>query len=206
MIVRLVKAILFLKGLLWGIINPVRTYLNKYFDYVYLISKGVETELGYVELKGLPIIHKHKDARIIIGKGTTLISKSKYNSAGINHPVILASLREGAILKIDGSFGASGSAIVAMDRIEIEEGAGLGANANVYDTDFHPVNWAKNTTTSVLPVKICKNAWVAANCLILKGVTIGENSVIAAGSVVTKSVEANSLYGGVPAKKIKDLH
>jgi acetyltransferase-like isoleucine patch superfamily enzyme len=48
------------------------------------------------------------------------------------------------------------------------------------------------------------DCWVGANSIILPGVTIGQGSIIAAGSVVTKDVEAFSIVGGVPAKKIKD--
>lgn len=55
------------------------------------------------------------------------------------------------------------------------------------------------------PVHIQKNAWIGAGAIILPGVTIGENAVIAAGAVVNKNVPANTIYGGVPAKWIKDI-
>lgn len=55
------------------------------------------------------------------------------------------------------------------------------------------------------PVQIGKGAWIGANCTILPGVVIGENSVIAAGSVVTKSIPSYSLYAGVPAKLVRKL-
>ena len=54
-----------------------------------------------------------------------------------------------------------------------------------------------------LPVKIMNDVWIGANCIITPGVTINEGAVIAAGSVVTKDVVANSIVGGVPAKIIK---
>lgn len=57
----------------------------------------------------------------------------------------------------------------------------------------------------IAPVTIKKGAWIAAGCIILPGVTIGSNSIVASGSVVIKDVEKESLYAGVPAKKIKDL-
>lgn len=47
--------------------------------------------------------------------------------------------------------------------------------------------------------------WIGANCTILPGVTIGEGCIIAAGSVVNKNCEPNGLFGGVPARRIKDL-
>jgi len=52
-------------------------------------------------------------------------------------------------------------------------------------------------------VKICDNVWIGMNAVILKGVTIGENSVVAAGSVVTKSVEPNTIVAGNPAQVVK---
>jgi len=55
----------------------------------------------------------------------------------------------------------------------------------------------------IAPVVIKRGAWVAVNCVVLPGVTIGENSIIAAGSVVTKDISPYSIAGGVPAKVIK---
>ena len=52
-------------------------------------------------------------------------------------------------------------------------------------------------------ILIKKGAWLAAQSSILAGVTVGSGAVVAAGSVVTKDIESNSIYGGIPAKKIK---
>ena len=54
-----------------------------------------------------------------------------------------------------------------------------------------------------LPVTICDDVWIGANVIILKGVTIGKGSIVAAGSVVTKSLPPYSVSGGVPAKVLK---
>jgi acetyltransferase-like isoleucine patch superfamily enzyme len=54
-------------------------------------------------------------------------------------------------------------------------------------------------------VHIKKNAWIGANATILPGVTIGENSVVAAGAVVSKNVPDNAVVGGVPARIIKTI-
>lgn len=55
------------------------------------------------------------------------------------------------------------------------------------------------------PIVIRDGVWIGAKALILPGVTIGENAVVAGGSVVTKDVPANTLWGGSPAKLIRDL-
>lgn len=55
------------------------------------------------------------------------------------------------------------------------------------------------------PVTIGDDVWIGGNVTILPGVTIGSNVIIAAGAVVTKDVPSNTLVGGVPTKKIRDL-
>ena len=55
-------------------------------------------------------------------------------------------------------------------------------------------------------VKIGNNVWIGANTVILQGVEIGDNSVVAAGAVVTKNIASKEIWGGVPAKKIKDIN
>ena len=54
-------------------------------------------------------------------------------------------------------------------------------------------------------MRIGNDVWIGGNVTILPGVTIGNNVVVAAGAVVTKDLEDNALYGGVPARKIKDI-
>jgi len=72
-------------------------------------------------------------------------------------------------------------------------------------TENHPVNPAERKILDLKSVTIKRNAWIGANATILPGVTIGENSVVAAGSVVTKDVPMNTVVAGVPAKVIKEL-
>lgn len=55
------------------------------------------------------------------------------------------------------------------------------------------------------PIHICENVWIGANVTVTQGVTIGENSIVAAGSVVTKDVPSNVIIAGVPAKVIRKI-
>ena len=55
------------------------------------------------------------------------------------------------------------------------------------------------------PIVLGKNVWVGSNSTILQGVTIGDNAVVAAGAVVTKDVPADTVVGGVPARKLKTI-
>lgn len=70
----------------------------------------------------------------------------------------------------------------------------------------HPLDAEKRVSDLIgHAITIKDRVWIGANAVILPGVTIGENAVIAAGAVVNRDVPANTLVGGVPAKKIKDL-
>lgn len=192
---------------------PHKVVDKKQEDYEYLISHGVETEYGYVTLYGKPMIKKAPNTRIIIGKGCVLVSENEIdgrliNEAGVNHPVILSASAEGAEIIIHDNVGMSGSSIVACNKIEIGEFTNLGVNTCVYDTDFHSTDSKiRRNQKSILdaksyPVSIGKNVWIGANSLVLKGVTIGDDAIVGAMSLVTHDVKRNEIVGGIPAASI----
>ena len=180
-------------------------------DYEFLRSRGVETELGYVHLVGKPAIERAPEARIVIGKGVTLISESTANTAGINHPVILSAEGRGSIIRIGDGVGISGASIVTCSEIEIGDDTMIGANCNIYGTDFHcieaPKRLNQKTTEDAptAPIRIGKKCWLASNVTVLKGVTIGDEVVVGAMALVNKDVDAKTIVAGNPAKKIRRI-
>ncbi len=80
----------------------------------------------------------------------------------------------------------------------------IGPRVNI-SSENHPTEIEKRNMMVPQKVTIKKGAWLGANVTVLPGVTIGENSVVAAGALVNKDVEPNSVYAGIPAKKIKEL-
>lgn len=79
----------------------------------------------------------------------------------------------------------------------------IGPNVNII-TSSHPLDPSQRRTTTIgKPIVIERNVWVAAGVTIIGGVTVGENSVVAAGSVVTKNVPPNTFVGGNPARVIR---
>jgi acetyltransferase-like isoleucine patch superfamily enzyme len=120
-------------------------------------------------------------------------------------------ISEGAIVRIGDGVGISNSIIYAMESVEIQRDAFIGGGCLIYDTDFHSVNLAdrilheNEINIKCSPVVISKGAFIGAQSIILKGVVVGENSIVAAGSLVCKSIPKNELWGGRPAKKIRDI-
>ena len=177
--------------------------------FQYLKSQGVETELGNVELVGKPIINCTDGGRIIIGKNVTLVSDSTYNVAGINHPVILVADGPGAVIRISDGVGISGASIVTCSTIEIGEHVMIGANCNIYGTDFHCMDTDRRLAQKSMqeapsaPIVIEDKCWLASNVTVLKGVRIGRESVIGAMSLVNKDIPSHSIAAGVPAHVIR---
>lgn len=94
-----------------------------------------------------------------------------------------------------------------MDRggITIEDNVLIGPKVNLITTN-HPVNPSERRATISQLIVIKKGAWIGVGATILPGITIGENSIVAAGAVVSKDVPDNSIVGGVPAKFIKSIN
>ena len=86
----------------------------------------------------------------------------------------------------------------------IGDGCQIGHNV-VFATLNHGLAPEDRSHTYPAPIVLGRNVWVGSNAAILQGVTVGDNAVIAAGAVVTKSVPANTVVGGVPAKFMKSI-
>jgi len=157
---------------------------------------------------GLPIIQKHRDSTIKIGTRMSLRSSVRSNPLGPNHPVIISTRRTGSILRIGDDFGMTGGSLVVDEQITIGNRVWVGANTIITDTDFHPIDpelrQLDPLNAKTAPIIIGDDVFIGMNTLILKGVTIGERSVIGAGSVVTRDVPSNSIVAGNPARIIKE--
>lgn len=90
-------------------------------------------------------------------------------------------------------------------RIEIEDGVMIGPGCYMTDGDHgnDPGRLRQLQPMHLAPVVIRQGAWLGAHVCVLKGVTIGENAVLAAGAVVVKDVPAGAIVGGIPAKPLR---
>ncbi len=92
------------------------------------------------------------------------------------------------------------SEIIAVDSVSIGERCAISWDVSITDTDGHQLS---HVDTSTAPVTIGNHVWIGARATILKGVTIGDGAVIAAGSIVTRDVPAHTLVAGAPAKVVR---
>jgi len=91
-----------------------------------------------------------------------------------------------------------------LGGITIEDDVQIGPKVNLI-TENHPVDPAKRKYLDLKAILIRRNAWIGAGATILPGVTVGENSIVAAGAVVNKDVPENTIVGGIPAKVIRTI-
>lgn len=151
---------------------------------------------------GLPRFRRHPQSQISIGAGCIFRSSPSSNLIGINRPCIISTLIEGATIEIGSNCGFSGTVISSASKIVIGENVRCGANTLITDTDWHTND---PRTGPDAPVIIERGVWLGVNVIVLKGVTIGERTLVAAGSIVTKSLPPGVIAAGLPARVIREV-
>lgn len=175
-----------------------------------LRAQGVELGVG-VRFYGMPVVGMAKGSRICIGDRVVLCSDSRFTALGVNHPVVLRTLRPDAEIIIGNDCGISGGSICAAIHVELGNECLLGTNVTIADTDFHAIKpdgrRFNNNPQDIgaAPVIIEDNVFIGAGAVVLKGVRVGRNSVIGAGSIATKDVPSDVIVAGNPAKILKGL-
>jgi acetyltransferase-like isoleucine patch superfamily enzyme len=164
--------------------------------------KGVE--LGKrCDFYGYAKMLRKPGTQIKIGNNCRFRSKTTSNLIGINHRCIIATHRAGAKIEIGDGCGFSGTVIGAFSEIRLGRNVRCGANTLITDSDWHNDDPRAGKPR---PVCIHDNVWLGYGVIVMKGVTIGENSVIGAGSIVTKDIPSNVIAAGNPCRVIKEIN
>lgn len=175
-----------------------------------LRAQGVELGVG-ARFYGMPVVGMAKGSRIRLGDRVVLCSDSRFTALGVNHPVVLRTLRPGAEIVIGNDCGISGGSICAAIRVELGNECLVGANVTIADTDFHAIKpdgrRFNNNPQEIgaAPVKIEDNVFIGTGAVVLKDLRVGRNSVIGTSSVVTKDVPPDSIAAGNPARILRGL-
>lgn len=177
-----------------------RGILHNYYTFIHRIeSRMLGVRLGKnVSFNGHIMLDRFKGSSIIIGDNCTFNSHSIFNPRGCRKCIIHTG-KDFARIVIGKNSGFSGVAIVARKEIVIGDNVIVGADSQIGDSDGH--NDILGTQDA--SVFIGNNVFIGMHCMIMKGVKIGDNSIIAAGSIVTKDIPSNCIAGGVPCKVIK---
>lgn len=183
--------------------------LNDVFNYMYNLAffKYFHVKHSNFQIKG----------RISIsGKGTIIIGDDfGANSGKMNNPIggdscLRLVCQKGGTLIIGNNVGMSNTTIVCWNEIIIEDNVRIGGGSKIWDTNFHSLDYKdrifkgdKNIKTE--RVLIRENSFIGGASILLKGISIGKNSIVAAGSVVVKNIPDNQIWGGNPAKFIRNI-
>jgi maltose O-acetyltransferase len=149
-----------------------------------------------VRLRGRPLISN--EGRMVIGSRVQLVSTAA--------KLELVSMNGGSLEIGERTLVNYGGSIAAAQLVRIGSRCLIGTHAIIMDNDFHCIEperrleWPESR-----PIVIEDNVWLGARVTVLGGVTIGEGSCIAAGSVVIDDVPPRSLAAGVPARVIRKL-
>jgi carbonic anhydrase/acetyltransferase-like protein (isoleucine patch superfamily) len=191
--------------ILWPLkrVNALRRWLLNQLWQAELRVRGVELEAQTL-FNGRPYVVRHSGSRIQLGEQVCCNSSLRSNPLGNARPVTLRTLRPGAEIILDRFVGVSGCSICAAASIRIGEGTFVGADAMIFDNDFHSpegeFRWGDAAPDNPKPIKIGRGVFIGARALVLKGVTIGDRAVIGAGAVVTKDVPTQHIAVGNPAR------
>lgn len=188
-----------------GIINRIKqfcftTFRIKKYQLLSDCKKvyGKPTLFHPLLLKGKGEIHFGADVQIGVVSSPNYYSHYTYFEARAATSVIYI----GNNVAINNAFS-----VVAFSKVSIGDGVLIGVNCSIIDTDGHDLAIDKRNLgdPKTAEVQIHNNVFIGDHVTILKGVTIGENSVIGLGSVVTHDIPKNTIAAGNPAKVIRNL-
>ena len=172
----------------------------------YRVSKCPGVNISALSKVNFRAIVHRPTSQLIIGKGS-IVNGS------------LISDREGSIIKIGENTFIDRSMIVSAERIEIGDDVLIAGGCYIVDHNSHSLSWEKRrhdvknwfegkkdwANVNRAKVVVKNRAWIGFNCIVLKGVTIGEGAIVGAGSVVTKDVPDYTVVVGNPARVLREI-
>lgn len=179
--------------------------LNPWYNWIgYIKAYFWKVQIGRnCKFQGTPIFRTLPKSSIFIGDNCQFNSSKTSNLLGVVVPCMFSIIKRGGQIIIGNNCGFSGTVIWASTCIKLGDNVRCGANTVIYDNDGH---FDDPRAGKAKPIEIGNNVWLGYGVKVLKGVTIGENSLIGAGSIVTKDIPANVVAAGIPCKVIRQLN
>lgn len=185
--------IAYVKIPIYFVINYFRIFFYKiFFKYNSIVYKSFSFN-GWPYIRNSGFLNFNERLKINSGERHTPIGGDT-----IARIIVTTNAR----LYIGKDVGISNSTIYCSNEITIEDGVFIGGSCKIWDTDFHSLNanirGTEHDHGKSIPILIKNNAFIGSGSYILKGCTIGSNSIIGAGSVVTRNIPDNEIWGGNP--------
>lgn len=198
---------------LLNIPTALRIKLSPKFNCWLLRSKGVVIGKNMTIMGKVSVIGPGK---ISIGDNFMMTSGEHINPICANMQGAFFTDSPDARITIGNNVGLSSTRMWIHDSLTIGNNVKIGGAVLLIDTDCHELNYQVRNgslpagdgwgeTIKSAPIVIEDDVWIGAQCIVLKGVTIGARSIIGAGSVVTKSIPADCIAAGNPCKVIRRL-
>jgi acetyltransferase-like isoleucine patch superfamily enzyme len=195
----------YLFNTLYNVIDMLYWKVNSFSSTIYVTLlariRGIPIGAG-TKFFGITRMKRSKTGSIVIGKGNNFRSSVTSNPLGICKPCIFNALEPGSRIIIGDNCSFSGTSLLCAESITIGNNVKIGPNTMILDWCFHPED---SRCTEPKPIMICDNAWLGFNVAVMRGVTIGENTIIGAGSIVTKDIPANVVAAGCPCVVIRQM-
>lgn len=173
------------------------TTYNRFLAWFWKVRLGKNSRF-----QGLSYFRKLPGSVIVIGDDCVFLSNHASNLIGIYSPCMFSTISRHSKIIIGNRCGFSGTVIGSAIEVRLGNDVRCGANTMITDSDWHSDDIR---TGKDAPVVIEDNVWLGYGVRVLKGVRIGRNSVIGAGSIVTKDIPANVVAAGNPCKVIKQI-
>lgn len=186
-------------------IDSLSQKISTRLTYLVCTLKGIKVEKE-VRFFGIPILDRAPLSKIIIGNNCTFRSDSTTNLAN-KKKCIIRTYNKNAVIEIGDNSGINGSVIAAAEKIIIGNDVLIGFNCYISDTDNHAIDpiLRHSGKPETAQIFIEDNVWLGVNVVVLKGVTIGKNSVIGANSLVLSNIPENVIAIGNPCRVIKKI-
>jgi acetyltransferase-like isoleucine patch superfamily enzyme len=170
-------------------------------------------------LRNFPLVRIHPTAKVNFRSIRFTSGSSLSIGEGSIVEGSLVSERDGASINIGRNTFIGNSIVASATQIEIGDDVLISWGCNIVDHNSHAIGWQQRkhdvrkwyagekdwTHVAVRAVSIGNKVWIGLNVIILKGVEIGEGAIVAAGSVVTKSIPPWSIVAGNPARVIREI-
>lgn len=200
------------------IIRYIRKIFYLYWNRLKFNIYGAKIGHGF-EVYTKVYVKIAQGSKVNIGNNLTIYSGDGLNPLCRNIATCICAENSDTIIKIGNDCGFSSPCIWAKKNITIGNNVAIGGDTIIMDSDAHSLDYRLRASHELMedgqskdvanaktaPIVIEDNVLIGTRCIVLKGVTIGARSVIAAGSIVTKSIPADCIAGGNPAKVIRRL-